>query len=71
MANISLMNNPLVNYLRNSREELKRVSWPSRQQVIRDTMIVVMISLAVGAFFAGIDKIFEAGFQQMITWSQV
>jgi len=67
MANLSLTNNPLANYIRNSREELKKVSWPTRQHVVRDTLIVIVISLAVGAFFAGADKIFELGFQQFIT----
>ncbi len=66
MASITLKNNPLVNYFRNSREELKKVSWPTREQVIRDTMIVVAISLAVGAFFAGADKLFEYLFQLLI-----
>ncbi len=67
MATISLRNNPLTNYFRNSFDELKKVSWPTRDQVIRDTLIVVGISLVIGAFFAGADKFFEFGFQQFIT----
>ena len=67
MASLSLTNNPLVNYIRNSRVELKKVSWPTRKQVIRDTLVVVGISLAVGAFFAGADKLFEFGFQKLIS----
>jgi preprotein translocase subunit SecE len=66
MANISLTNNPLTNYIRNSREELKKVTWPTRQQVIRDTLIVVGLSLAVAVFFTIADKLFEFGFQQLI-----
>jgi preprotein translocase SecE subunit len=67
MAKISLNNNPLTNYVRNSRDELKKVSWPTREHVVRDTLIVIGISLTVGAFFAGADKIFELGFQQFLT----
>jgi preprotein translocase subunit SecE len=66
MASISLRNNPLTNYIRNSRDELKKVSWPTREQVIRDTIIVIAISLAIGAFFASADKLFEFGFQQLL-----
>jgi preprotein translocase SecE subunit len=66
MAKVSLTNNPLTNYIRNSRDELKKVSWPTREHVVRDTLIVIGISLAVGAFFAGADKLFEFGFQQFI-----
>ncbi|MFH2062784.1 MAG: preprotein translocase subunit SecE [bacterium] len=66
MAKISLSNNPLVNYARNSRDELKRVSWPTRQQIIKDTLIVIGVSVAMGAFFALADKLFEIGFRQAI-----
>ncbi len=67
MANISLTNNPLVNYIRNSKEELKKVSWPKRDRVIRDTSIVVAISLGTALFFALADKLFEIGFQKLIS----
>jgi len=67
MPNISLTNNPLVNYIRNSREELKRVTWPTRQRVLRDTGIVVAISLGVAIFFAVADKLFDLGFQRLIS----
>jgi len=67
MANISLTNNPLVNYVRNSREELKRVTWPTRQRVLRDTGIVVAISLGVAIFFSVADKLFDLGFQRLIS----
>ncbi|MBU1029089.1 preprotein translocase subunit SecE, partial [Patescibacteria group bacterium] len=43
-----------------------KVSWPTRKQVIRDTMIVVGLSVAVGAFLTIADKLFEIGFQQFI-----
>ncbi|HCC22414.1 preprotein translocase subunit SecE [Candidatus Uhrbacteria bacterium RIFOXYC2_FULL_47_19] len=66
MANLSLSNNPLVNYARNSREELKKVSWPTRKQIIRDTLVVISISVAMGAFFALADKLFEIGFRQIL-----
>lgn len=67
MANISLTNNPLVNYIRNSREELKKVTWPTRQRVLRDTGIVVAISLGVAIFFSVADKLFDLGFQRLIS----
>lgn len=67
MPNISLTNNPLVNYVRNSKEELKKVTWPTRQRVIRDTGIVVALSLGVAIFFATADKLFEFGFQKLIS----
>ena len=40
------------------RSELKRVSWPSRQETIKDTLIVIGFSLAVAAFLGGLDFLF-------------
>jgi preprotein translocase subunit SecE len=36
-------------------DELKRVTWPSRQETIRLTMIVVVISLIIGLYIGIID----------------
>jgi preprotein translocase subunit SecE len=52
---LNLKANWLANYLAESREELKKVSWPSRKDVIRDTALVVGASVALGAFFGVVD----------------
>ena len=49
------MANRLTRYILESKEELKKVSWPSRKQVIRDTIVVIGISVAVAAFFGAVD----------------
>jgi preprotein translocase SecE subunit len=67
MANFSLSDNPLMNYLRASREELGKVVWPSRTKVVLHTSIVIGISLAMGAFFGALDFGFNTGFQQLLT----
>ncbi|MBT4349926.1 preprotein translocase subunit SecE [bacterium] len=45
----------LFNYLKKSREELGKVSWPSRQTTINHTGIVIAISIAVAVFLGAID----------------
>ncbi|MFA9288271.1 MAG: preprotein translocase subunit SecE [Weeksellaceae bacterium] len=35
--------------------ELKKVSWPTREDTIRLTMIVILISLIIGAYIGIID----------------
>lgn len=37
------------------KSELLKVTWPTRDQVIRLTTVVVVISLAVGLFIGGLD----------------
>ncbi len=42
--------NRLTNYLKSSQQELKKVVWPSKKEVIQHTMLVIGISLGVAAF---------------------
>jgi preprotein translocase SecE subunit len=42
--------------------ELKRVSWPSRDQAIRQTGIVIAVSTFVGALLVAIDWAMSKGF---------
>lgn len=44
-----------VTFLREVRDELQKVVWPSRDEVIRLTGIVILVSLIVGLFLGGID----------------
>ena len=46
-----------VNFLREVQDELKKVVWPTRDEVIRLTFVVVAVSLVVGLFLGGIDFI--------------
>ncbi|HJZ06049.1 MAG: preprotein translocase subunit SecE [Candidatus Levybacteria bacterium RIFCSPLOWO2_01_FULL_39_24] len=45
-------------FLRETRDELKKVVWPTRQEVIRLTLVVIVVSLIVGIFLGGLDFIF-------------
>lgn len=47
--------------------EFKRVVWPSRQEVIRETIIVIVISLIIGLVIWGLDIAFENAYQALIT----
>ncbi|MCR4278545.1 MAG: preprotein translocase subunit SecE [bacterium] len=45
----------LNSYLRSSVSELKKVTWPSRQETIRYSALVTGVSLFVAIFFASLD----------------
>ena len=49
------MSNKLVDYIKNSIIELKKVDWPTKEQIIKHTLLVVAISLAMAAFLGIID----------------
>ncbi len=43
----------LIQYLNETKAELKHVSWPTRQQAVRFTIAVIVISI-VTAYFLGV-----------------
>lgn len=38
--------------------ELKKVEWPTREETIQLTLIVLVVSIVVGAFIGGLDVLF-------------
>lgn len=44
-------------------DELKKVSWPSREQTIRLTTIVIVISLIIGLYVGIIDVLLAKGLE--------
>jgi len=48
----------LGNFFREVNTEMGRVTWPTRQETIRYTGVVVVMSLLVAAFLGGLDIFF-------------
>lgn len=48
----------LLRYLRNSRAELGRVTWPTRQEVVQSTQATLVFVLVTVAFLLVVDAIF-------------
>ncbi len=44
-----------IDFLKEVRVELLKVVWPSREQTIRLTVTVILVTLIVGFFLGGID----------------
>jgi preprotein translocase subunit SecE len=53
------MNNKGLNFFIEAKAELKKVNWPSKQQTINYTLIVVGLSLAVAIFLGALDFVFS------------
>lgn len=47
-----------LSFFKEVREELKKVIWPSKQETVRLTTIVLTASIIVGFFIGGLDFIF-------------
>jgi preprotein translocase subunit SecE len=48
-------------FLDESWSELKKVTWPTRQQTLNLTFLVFLVSFVVGVFISAIDFVFTQG----------
>ena len=53
-------------YFRELRSELKKVSWPTPKQVVKNTMIVVACVLVVGVFIWMFDFVAGVGINALL-----
>jgi preprotein translocase subunit SecE len=54
VAKLSFLNSPIT-YLKEVRAELGKVVWPTREQTIRYSVLVIVIAILTGAFLGGLD----------------
>jgi len=47
-----------VKFLRETYAELKQVVWPTKNEVLRLTGVVIAISVLVGLYIGGLDYVF-------------
>ena len=48
-----------VTFLREVVEELKKSVWPTRQETIRLTAVVIVLAVTVGFLLGGLDRLFS------------
>lgn len=58
MAN-ALTNNRIVKYFKEVQAEIRKVTWPSRKEVLRLSAIVIAVLVVMSAFMAIIDYAFS------------
>ena len=57
----------VIRYLRETRIELKKVTWPTREEAIHLTYIVLGVTLAFAIFLGFLDWVFSQIFQFFLT----
>lgn len=50
--------NALVRYFKETRAEVRKVSWPTREQTTNLTLIVLAVTVAMAIFLGVVDYIF-------------
>jgi len=56
----------ITTFLKEVRLEVKKVNWPTRQQTIRYTLIILGISLVIAVFLGGLDFLFTILLEKFI-----
>jgi len=56
----------LINYIKETRGELKHVNWPTRKQATNYTFLVIIISLATALILGVFDFLFSSGIEKII-----
>lgn len=55
---LSLRENSVFSFVTEARDELKKVTWPTRREVVKLSVIVIIVSLIVGIYVGGLDYLF-------------
>jgi len=57
----------ITEFIKETRGELKHVSWPTRSQTINATALVIGLSISVALFLAFFDWLFSLGLKAIIS----
>jgi preprotein translocase subunit SecE len=49
------------------RNEMKRVTWPSRREVYATTVVVILVSIFFGLYLFGVDLLLSNAVQRIFT----
>lgn len=58
--------NTILQFLREAYAELARVKWPTREQTIQYTVLVIIISLLTAALLGILDFVFRGAVQEFL-----
>lgn len=48
------------------KAEFKKIIWPSREDLLKQTVTVIIVSILVGAIIFGMDSIYNIGYTQFV-----
>jgi preprotein translocase SecE subunit len=58
--------NRFINYLHDTRGELKHVSWPTQRQTIIYTILVILISIVTSIYLGVFDYLLSEGIKFLV-----
>ncbi len=64
-----LANNIAVKYVRESKQELEKVTWPNKKETTHYSIMVIVISVILAIYFGALDWLFNKGLEALINLS--
>ena len=58
--------NKLTTYLKDSMEEMKKVTWPTKKETYNYTLLIIGISLVMALFLGLLDQVFSMGIKAIL-----
>ena len=58
--------NKILNFVREAKAELKKVTWPGRQQLWYSTLVVIAVTFVVAAYLGVVDVLLTAVFSSLV-----
>ena len=56
----------VLDYIRESRAELKKVTWPTKQQLWYSTIVVIVVTFIVSAYLGLVDLLLTGVFSKIV-----
>ncbi|MEX0999061.1 MAG: preprotein translocase subunit SecE [Thermodesulfobacteriales bacterium] len=66
MDKIKQLSSETAQFAKDIENEAKRITWPSRQEAIKSTLAVIVISGLFAAFLATVDSVFAWGIGKLL-----
>ena len=60
------MMDKILNFLKDVKIELSKVSWPTRDQTVQYVLVVIGLSMAIALFLGGVDLILQLGLNKFV-----
>ena len=66
MTSDLIMFKKLLEYFQSVRQEMTKVSWPTRAEMIESSRIVLVLSLVLGIVVFFVDRVLSLGLEQLL-----
>jgi preprotein translocase subunit SecE len=53
------MKDKIIKYVKETVQELKKVTWPSKDELIGSTIVTIFVSLVLALFIFAVDQVFN------------